>query len=366
MVTGHVTLIAGFDRLVPSAGGTRSYVEGLERYLEARNIPHLVISPGACYSREGPWLTIPVPSIGSSASVVASLVAHRGQLGIPEGSVIHAQRPDYLLPFALTSNRNPSVCTFHGNPWEGIVHGGSPIHGAAYALLEDPLLRRIDRLVFVDSSAATAYLKRYPWISEQVVVIPNAVDRNRFRPRDKGAAKRRWNLDGFVFLYAGRYAPEKRLASIVRAFQSLRTEEATLVVAGLDSVEFAVGVETTGSPVVFVGALPHDRMSDLLNAADVVVLFSKREGVPSIALEALSSGVPVIATSTGALPSIIRPGETGFLVSSEEELVEAMRSALGAQLAPAEVVSASVARYGWSEVGPQLERVYAELSASRP
>jgi glycosyltransferase involved in cell wall biosynthesis len=192
------------------------------------------------------------------------------------------------------------------------------------------------------------------------------VDRNRFRPRDKGAAKRRWNLDGFVFLYAGRYAPEKRLASIVRAFQSLRTEEATLVVAGLDSVEFAVGVETTGSPVVFVGALPHDRMSDLLNAADVVVLFSKREGVPSIALEALSSGVPVIATSTGALPSIIRPGETGFLVSSEEELVEAMRSALGAQLAPAEVVSASVARYGWSEVGPQLERVYAELSASRP
>src|SRR3972149_3404817 len=69
----HVTLVGAFNPLVPSAGGSRSYVESLATFLRARGVPHSVIVSGPMYQREGNWCVLPVRKGHSSAHFLATL-----------------------------------------------------------------------------------------------------------------------------------------------------------------------------------------------------------------------------------------------------------------------------------------------------
>ncbi|MFC1951680.1 glycosyltransferase [Chloroflexota bacterium] len=66
--------------------------------------------------------------------------------------------------------------------------------------------------------------------------------------------------------------------------------------------------------VNFVGWIPHDELSEYLNDIKLLVLPSYTEALPNIILEAMACGTPVLATTVGAIPDIIRDGETGFIM----------------------------------------------------
>ncbi|MDM7275345.1 MAG: glycosyltransferase family 4 protein [Thermoprotei archaeon] len=73
--------------------------------------------------------------------------------------------------------------------------------------------------------------------------------------------------------------------------------------------------------IVFLGALNRDNVKRLLWASDVFVLPSRTEAFGMSALEAMAAGVPVVALKIGGLPELVSHGVTGYLASSEEELV---------------------------------------------
>ena len=79
------------------------------------------------------------------------------------------------------------------------------------------------------------------------------------------------------------------------------------------------------SSVIFTGV--QNDMQAVYSALDVLVMPSLEEGLPMTLLEAMAAGVPVIATPVGEIPKIIRDGETGFLVESEnvDSLVDALK-----------------------------------------
>ncbi|MFN4046648.1 MAG: glycosyltransferase family 4 protein, partial [Acidilobaceae archaeon] len=74
--------------------------------------------------------------------------------------------------------------------------------------------------------------------------------------------------------------------------------------------------------IVFLGALNRDNVKRLLWASDVFVLPSRTEAFGMSALEAMAAGVPVVALNVGGLPELVSHGVTGYLASSEEELVK--------------------------------------------
>ncbi len=357
----HVTLVAGYNQDGPRAGGVRSYVEALAHVLDDAGIPHLTIVSGSSLEIGDDWCSIPVRKQGSSAQVLASLCVNLRALPIPGDSTIHAQRPDDLLPFLIRGVGSSWVCTLHGSPLEGIRESKGPLTYGMYAYLEATLLRRTDRVIFVDKIAAAHYSGRYPWLGGTAAVIPNAVDTKLFRPLDKARERRKWGFTDVTYLYAGRLDAEKRVVQLVKAFRSLGRSGITLVIAGDGPERILVEREAHGAPVRILGSIPRNQMPSLMNAVDAVVLYSSREGLPSALLEALACGVPVIATPVGAVPEIVRSGENGFLVSSESELQKAMGDFAEGKLRFSGSMVESARPYSWNEVGPKILGVYESV-----
>ncbi len=158
------------------------------------------------------------------------------------------------------------------------------------------LLRSVDAVVAVHPAAAAA-LDDAP-----VTVVPNCLDAAAFVDAlpDRDLARRRLALGPAdrCFLFCGRLEPEKGadlLAAVQAGLQS-RSAAAVLHVAGAGSL--APGVEAMAD-VRLLGA--RDAAAALLHAADVVLMPSRREGLPMVALEAAAVGTPLVGFAVGGL-----------------------------------------------------------------
>jgi phosphatidylinositol alpha-1,6-mannosyltransferase len=92
--------------------------------------------------------------------------------------------------------------------------------------------------------------------------------------------------------------------------------EVLLLIAGegkarLDLEEHAAALRDR---VRFIGAIPHEEMSSLYDAADIFCYPGLREPIGMVYLEAQASGLPIVAFRNGGIPEVVRDGETGFLV----------------------------------------------------
>lgn len=363
-----VTLVGGFSPHVASAGGVRQYVESLSHYLSTARIPHISIVAGR-EQRVGPdWCSIRVRKLGSTANWLSSLAVAVGSLPIPADSIVHAQRPDELAPFLVAGIGRARICTLHGDPRSGMHDRWGRLVYSCYAGIEACVLRQTDRVIFVDTASRASYLQRYPWLSDRSEVIPNGVDDDFFSPADSDNAKRKWGLHGKVFLYAGRLEPEKRVVEIVRAFRDLNTPGCALVIAGSGSEENIVRNEARSLNVRFLGNIARSEMPSLINAADAILLYSTREGLPSVVLEALACGVPVIVTPVGALPNVVVEGETGLFVRNRSALTQAMAQVCRGRLGTPASIRRTILQYSWTALGPRVVQTYlrgAECSEAR-
>ncbi|HXJ23003.1 MAG TPA: glycosyltransferase [Polyangia bacterium] len=167
----------------------------------------------------------------------------------------------------------------------------------------------------------------------KISVIENGIQVDKF---DRAAERRQAArlavgipADAWVVGSVGRFAPEKDYPFLVRAAAPLLGPGARLLLVGDGPEMPAIRAQIDGrgvAPFVSLPGLRHD-VPDLLAALDVFVLSSRMEGLPLVALEAMATGLPVVATAVGGLPNLIVEGENGFLVPSGDEV------ALGGRLA---------------------------------
>jgi glycosyltransferase involved in cell wall biosynthesis len=151
-------------------------------------------------------------------------------------------------------------------------------------------------------------------------LLPNGVDVDRFatvRGRREGTPK---------VLFVGGLTPRKGVIDLLHASGSLRAEgvEHELWLAGGVPDEGgaayrAVEEEAGRSEVRLLGLVPPDAMPDLYAQADVFCLPSWWEAMPFTVLEAMASGLPVIATCVGDVERVVSDGVTGLVVPARDE-----------------------------------------------
>ena len=137
--------------------------------------------------------------------------------------------------------------------------------------------------------------------------------------------------DGGYLLYFGRIHPDK---GTVEAIEVAKQAATPLILAGIiqDQSYFDrfVAPRVDGERVTYVGPVEAGGRSELLGGAQALLhLIDFDEPFGFSVVEAMACGTPVIASSRGSMPEIIRDGETGFLVSSHDEAVEAVQASTG-------------------------------------
>ncbi|MQW90469.1 glycosyltransferase [Sinorhizobium saheli] len=206
------------------------------------------------------------------------------------------------------------------------IKGSVPL--SAVVLVETMLHRllglyrgKVDRLV-VPSRFYLEKLAEWGWPRDKMVNIPNFVDVTAFRSD--------WQ-EGDYFVFAGRLAPEKGLATLIRA---AALSKQRLILAGTGPEERPLRELAAGlrADVTFAGYLSGESLHRLIGESRALVLPSEwYENAPISVLETYALQRPVIGAAIGGIPEMVREGETGMLARSGA--VEELASALGAMAA---------------------------------
>ena len=269
----------------------------------------------------------------ASACLYAPVMARRFKpdaaiafFGIPSG-------PSAWLCKALGGV--PYVVSLRG----GDVPGFQPYDLAAMHRITGPLIRFLWRgaRAVVPNSAGLAELARAFEPGLNYPVIPNGVDTDFFRPRQ--GERRPGPVDPVRpvrLFFHGRVVFQKGLDTLIAALGLMPNEPAwELHIAGdgpqrpeLEAKAKALGI---GQRVFFRGWMRRPELAELMRRMDLYVFPSRDEGMPNAVLEAMASGLPVLATRIAGSEELVVPEVSGLLVApdSPEELSRALSRLIG-------------------------------------
>ena len=145
-----------------------------------------------------------------------------------------------------------------------------------------------------------------------IIITPNFVNLDDFKPENSIDSDEKLRV-----LYVGRLETEKGIKYLLEAFRGLDSDnEISLKFAGFGTQQGLIEEESRkNQSIKYLGMFSHDEMPKIYQNVDVLVIPSLTEGMPAAILEALSSGIPVIATRVGQIPNVIREGIEGLLVN---------------------------------------------------
>lgn len=200
----------------------------------------------------------------------------------------------------------------------------------------------------------------------QFLCIPNGVEINRFKPIDRPKNPK------VKVLFIGRLIPRKGFQRVVEALPKVREGarvpfEVEVVGTGAHQAaleDLAEHLHVTDL-IKYVGIVPYDELEKSYQYADIFVLTSLSEGMPSVILEAMGCGLPIIASDVGGNNEIVHDGQNGFLIAGNNvdqiadrltKLVNdsSLRQGMGRQ-------SRELAQqYDWENIMAQYNQLYKQ------
>lgn len=295
-----------------------------------------------------------------AASLLPLVARYRGKVDVVLGSWAY---PDGFAAVAFAEMLGvPAVVKLHGSDINVIAEMPGPKR------LLQWMLPRARRIVAVSAELGRK-VEALGVPRDQIALVGNGIDSDKFHPRDRAAARRRCGLAGDqpTIVYVGNLKEEKGVLDLADAFLRLRQDHpelgARLVMVGGGAMRGALEQRLAGcgSAAVLAGPQPLEDVPHWMAAADVVALASWNEGTPNVLLEALACGRRVVATRVGGVPDVVTQALQGELVAARQvgELAAALGRALAAPYDAAEV-AASRRGATWETSAAALHRVLTE------
>ena len=243
----------------------------------------------------------------------------------------------------------------------------------AYHAITKFSIERSDRITAVSEYLKAETVRAFGCAGCDVQVIPNFIDptvydRARWRPDLRSSLP----ADHKVLIHVSNFRAVKRVRDVVRVFARVRASmPATLVMVGdgpdrTDAEEEAreLGVD---KDVRFLGRI--EMVAPLLASADLFLLPSETESFGLSALEALATGVPVIAADVGGVPEVVQHGETGVLCpvrdvdAMSDAAIRLLQDRLRWQTMSHAAAADARARFSLDQILGQYESLYLKATA---
>lgn len=244
-----------------------------------------------------------------------------------ELDIIHTHHPFILGEVGANFAKKlkiPLVYTFH-TQFEQYSH---------YIPFNQNIVRKVTRfsvikyaqkcnLIICPSSTILSLLDNYG-ITSPIEVIPNAIDISAFDHPDAEPVRKKYGLTGKdkLLIYVGRIGLEKNLGFMLKAFKKARESvpDAKLMIVGegpeLDPLkDFAVNLEI-GDSVIFPGRVEYCDIPSYYGAGYAFIITSTTEVKPLAILEAMASGLPIVAISAAGSSDTVTGGFDGLLTDN--------------------------------------------------
>lgn len=372
----------------PWRGGAETYTYNLAKHLVSRGHEVEVYcaspprKPGS-YDIEQIKLTcLPITTWLYGTPITTDLPS---RLLETQADVIHAGFPSpynaFCTSLASWTKKTPSILTWHNDlpPVTAMARMLVHAHNGFVLPIYIRTFRRIistSKTYAVSSDVLTKHV-------EKLAIVPNGVDCKKFRPDiDSTSTRKKLNLDNQkIILFVGaltRWHSYKGLDVLIRAIamiNQLRKDMVLVVVGegGLKPVYQRLASDMNlAKNVLFAGNVSDQELPYYYAMADLLVLPSKdrSEGFGLTILEANACGKPVIGSTVGGIPDVIRHESNGLLIppNSPGDLSKAI-----ARLVEEEGLRREMGRnarrfaeeHDWSRVAEETERVYREVSRDR-
>ena len=189
------------------------------------------------------------------------------------------------------------------------------VQGRISQLANAIAFRLSDAIVVNSTDVARFVVRHYRAPMPRIRTVHNGVDAERFQPATSEPAIP-------TIITIGRMVRQKNHELFIRAAGKIAAErpDVRFVLVGdgplRREIEAQVGASGLSERVILTGE--RRDVEDLLRSASMFWLTSRWEGMPNVVLEAMASGLPVIATDVGGVRELVREGEEGFVVPSED------------------------------------------------
>lgn len=283
----------------------------------AANVPNVTFHP--VHARDYPVF----PQVPYSLALASAMVRVSTEIGL---DILHTH---YAVPHATSAWMARQVLNSNGL---GNHRGGAPqvvtsLHGTDITLVgADASYLPITRHSVAQSDVVivpSAFLRDETYsrlglnpAETPIEVIPNFVDIETFRPLARPPL-----IGPPVLVHASNFRPLKRVDAVVEIFAKVIEHQPArllLIGDGPDKARVEALIERRGLSHLTEMAGKLDRFEDRLRDCAVFLLPSSTESFGLAALEALASGVPVVASAVGGLPEVITDGHNGFLRASHD------------------------------------------------
>lgn len=226
----------------------------------------------------------------------------------------HTVMPDGCAAVLLgRSLRIPVVCTIHGSDINLY-----PFRSRGAHWVTGWTLRRIDQLIAVSRALRD---RISAWTNgDSAAVVRNGADPTVFCAWPKAEARRLLHLpqDKRIVLFVGYLVKAKGVSFLLDAMTHLSRTDTMLYLVGDGPLKETLACRSYSLAIdhrcIFAGACKHSEVPLWLSAADCLVLPSVTEGLPTILVEAMMCGVPIVSTAVGGIPEILHDRNTGLLV----------------------------------------------------
>jgi 1,2-diacylglycerol 3-alpha-glucosyltransferase len=241
--------------------------------------------------------------------------------------VIHTHHPFLLGKLGVQFGRKkniPIVFTFH-TQYEQYSH---------YIPLPGEVVRKVTRFsvqnytskcdqIICPSSTILSLLDEYG-VTTPVRMIHNAIDLSQFRNANPDRIRKKYGItkDEKLLIYVGRMAKEKNIEFMLEAFRKVQkdTPEARLMIVGegpeLEALEDYAEKLGISDRVIFTGRIEYKDIPDYYNAAYAFIMTSTTEVKPLALLEAMASGLPIVAVSAPGSSDTINHEFDGYLTDN--------------------------------------------------
>lgn len=232
----------------------------------------------------------------SVGGLIRSRRAFRTAIAETRPDVVHVHYGTVTALFTVLSSAVPVVVTFHGSDLNPTPSDGR---------LRDVMGRLFSQIAAFFAAGIICVSEplraRLWWRGEEARILPMGADLNVFRPLDRLACRQElgWPNDRTVVLFNGNNPALKRLD----------LAQGAVGIAAKNGVELHLEVLT--------GAIVPARMPVLMNAADVLLLCSDREGSPTMVKEAMACGLPVVSNDVGDVRERVQGVTPGAVVAQD-------------------------------------------------